>query len=187
MMATNPKLPDFPDMPPRRPADEHGKVSMIRQNRFPWPLIGLVTGAALLIAIIAVLPRAPRPTNQPAGAQIPRQPTGRQIQLTNVRLATSPVGNAAYIDAVLHNQGNTDVTGVQVRATFLGPDGQITGTEVAAVSAEAGEGTTTQDLTKEPIKPNDYRAVRMYFEHTPAAWNHQVPELMVAAVTGTAP
>jgi hypothetical protein len=35
MMATNPKLPEFPDIPPKL-EHRHGKVRMIRQSKFPW-------------------------------------------------------------------------------------------------------------------------------------------------------
>ena len=59
-MATNAKLPDLPDIPPRRPENEHAKVQMIRQSKFPWPIVILIAGAALLLAIFALLPRAPQ-------------------------------------------------------------------------------------------------------------------------------
>src|SRR5215472_6110903 len=145
-MATNPKMPDFPNAPPRRPGGEHGKVQMIRTSKFPWPLLALVAAAALLIAIIAVLPRGPHVTGPPSAAQVPRQPTAEQIQLTNVKIVPAPAGDAVYLDAVLHNVGNTEITGAQVNAQFLGKNGQPLGTKLAAVQAIEGGGPVTQSL-----------------------------------------
>jgi Protein of unknown function (DUF3426) len=186
MMATNPKLPDYPDIPPRRSADQHGKVQMIRQSKFPWPLLGLIAGAALLIAIIAVLPKSPHVSRTPSAAQVPPQPTAEQIQLTNVQIAPAPVGDSLYLNAILHNAGDTAITGVQVNAQFMSANGAVVGNTNGAVQAVFG-GTSSEDLTQAPIKPNESRPVRIYFEHTPKSWNHQVPQLTVTTVTGTTP
>jgi len=186
-MATNPKLPDFQNPPPRRDADQHGKVQMIRQSKFPWPLLALIVGAAMLIAIIAVLPKAPKLSRTPSAAEAPRQPTVEQIQLTSVRVVPAPVGNPLYLDAILHNTGNSEITGVQVVGQFLGKTGQAVGTQTSVVQGAEGGGTTTQDLTQAPIKPNDQRPVRILFDRVPAGWNHEVPNLTVTTVTGTTP
>jgi hypothetical protein len=188
MMATNPKLPDFSDVPPRRPEHEHAKVQTIRKSKFPWPILILIAGAALLIAIFGLLPRTPHVTTPPTGAQLPQQPTAEQVQLTNLKLAPAPAGGAAYLTALLHNTGNTAITGVQVQAEFIGRNGPVLATLTVPVQGFVGGGnTTTQDLTEAPIKPNESRPGRIYFEHTPAGWNHQLPELTVTTVTGVTP
>jgi hypothetical protein len=46
--------------------------------------------------------------------------------------------------------------------------------------------TQTEDLTKAPIRPNESRPIRIYFDHPPAGWNQQMPELTVVTVTGAA-
>lgn len=185
-MATSPRMPDFPNIPPRRPEDEHSKIHTLRsKSKFPWPLLALIVGAAILATIIAVLPGGPHLRKQPVGAQVPAQPTVQQIQLTNVQLVPSPVGDAIYISVVLHNAGNYDITGVQVSAQFLNNNGGIAGTETGAV--QSVNGTTTEDLTKAPIKPNEARPVHLYFEHTPKGWNHELPNVKVTTVTGTTP
>jgi hypothetical protein len=184
-MATNPKLPDYPDIPPRRIANDHAKVHMIRQSKFPWPLLALIAGAALLIAIIAVLPRGPHVTKAPAGAEIPKQTTAEQIQLMSVQTVPSTVGGALYLGAMLHNTGNTAITGAEVNAQFLGRTGETLG--AANGTVQAASGAVGQDLTQVPIKPDETRPVRIYFEHTPKGWNHQVPVLTVTTVTGTTP
>jgi hypothetical protein len=185
-MATNPKLPDFPNVPPRRPDNARGKVQMIRQSKFPWPLVILIAGAALLIAILALLPKAPHLTKAPTGAQVPQQPSADQVQFTNLKLAAAPAGGAVYMTAILHNAGDTAITGVQVQAEFLGRNGPVLDTLTVPVQSLADR-TNPQDLTQSPIKPNESRPVRMYFQHTPAGWNHQLPELTVTTVTGTTP
>jgi hypothetical protein len=186
MMATNPKLPDFPDIPRRASENEHAKVQMIRQSKFPWPILILIAGAALLIAIFVLLPKASHLLTSPPGAQAPQQPTADQVQLTNLKLAPAPSGGAAYMTAILLNTGNTAISGVQVQAEFLGRNGPVLTTLTVPVQGLADR-TTPQDLTTSPIQPNESRPVRIYFEHTPAGWNHQLPELTVTTVTGTTP
>jgi hypothetical protein len=186
MMATNPKLPDYPSISSRRPANEHGKVQLIRQSKFPWPILAIITGAALLVVIIAVLPKVPHLSNVPSGAEIPKQPTADQVELTNVKITPAPTGDATYLTAMLHNTGNSEITGVQVQAEFLGRNGPVLASVTKPVEGLAN-GTTGQDLTQAPIKSNESRPIRVSFEHTPKGWNHQLPELTVTAVTGTTP
>ena len=182
-MATNPKLPDYPDIPPRKPAD-HTKVRMIRQSKFPWSIVVIIIAAALIISVIGFFPKGPRKVTAPAGAQIPPQPTAAQFEFTGVQIDPSTVGDALYLKGVLHNAGDTAITGVQVNAQFMGPNGTVAGSELSKVQAVFG-GTSAEDLTQAPIKPNESRPVRIYFEHAPRGWNHQLPALTVTAVTGT--
>ncbi len=179
-MATNPKLPQQRD-------DLNARL---RQNQpksgAPWVLIALIVAAALLVALIALLPRAPKASPTPAAADVPAQPTGQQIQLTDVKLAPSPEGKFVAIYATLINAGGTDITGAAVDGKFAGKDGAILSTLRAKVmGVEGGTAAVTQDLTQAPIKPNDKRPVRMVFEGVPDGWNHEVPALTVALVTGT--
>lgn len=190
-MATNPKLPDYPNIPPRRSDGEYAKVQVIKKSKFPWLIVGLIAGAALLIAIIALLPKAPHVTTPPTGAEVPQQPTAEQVQFTNMKLTRAPVGGAAYLTGILYNTGNSAITGVQVQAQFLGRNGPILDTVTKPVKGIVGGGSagavTDQDLTQAPIKPNESRPIRIYFEHTPTGWNHELPQLTVTTVTGTTP
>jgi len=112
-MATSPNIPQ------RRQETEHAKVQMIRQSKFPWLIVILIAGAALLLAIFALLPKAPRMTAPPTGAQVPQQPTADQVQLTNLKLAPAPTGGAAYMTAILHNTGGA-ADGTGPAASVLG-------------------------------------------------------------------
>lgn len=185
-MATNPKLPDYPDIPPRKRVDDHTKVRMIRQSKFPWSIVGIIIGAALIIAVIGFFPKGPRQVTAPAGAQIPPQPTAAQIEFTGVQIEPATVGDAVTLNAVLHNAGDTAITGVEVGAQFLGANGKPAGTTMGKVQPVYG-GISAEDLTQAPIKPNESRPVRIYFEHTPKGWNHQLPALTVTTVAGTTP
>ncbi len=181
-MATNPKLPD-------RDRDSRDLRLHLRQNApksgAPWVPIALLVAAVLLIALIAFLPRTPKVAPTPSAAEIPPQPTGEQIQFTNVKLIPAPVGNAVALDAVMTNAGGTDVNGVAVDGKFLGQDGRILATQRARVmGVEGNTAGDTQDLTQAPVKPNSQRPVRIVFDNVPAGWNHQMPELTVALVTG---
>lgn len=182
-MAANPQ---FPPPGPRRRPELAPKVTRLKQGKFPWPLLAIIATAAILVALIIWLPRTPQTQAPPAAAQIPQQPTAQQIQLTNLNLQTAPVGTAIYVQGVLHNQGTTEITGVQVQATFHAADGKVLGTETSPVESLAGPSQTqAEDLTKNPIRPNQMRTFRVYFEHYPAGWNKQIPELKITEVTGT--
>lgn len=44
-----------------------------------------------------------------------------------------------------------------------------------------------QDLSRDPVKPNEARPFRIYFRNVPAGWNHEVPAVSISTVTGTKP
>jgi hypothetical protein len=75
---------------------------------------------------------------------------------------------------------------VQVEAQFLGRNGPVLATETRPVESLTGA-TSSANLSQAPIKPNESRPVRIYFEHTPVGWNHRLPQLTVTNVTGTTP
>lgn len=180
-MATNPRIPERRD-------DKELKLHLRQhapKSGAPWVPIALIVAAVLLIALIAFLPRAPKATQTPSAAEIPPQPTGEQIQFTNIKLVPSPVGSAVALNAIMTNAGGTDITGVAVDGKFLGQDGRVLATERAKVMGiEGNTAGDTQDLTQAPVKPNSQRPVRMVFDQVPQGWNHELPGLTVAMVTG---
>jgi hypothetical protein len=181
-MATNPQFPEQ-----QRP-HLHPKLQTPPKRQFPWTLIAIIIAAAILAALIAWLPRTPKKQLPASAAQVPAQPTGNQIQLTNLKMTPSTVGSSFYVQGMLYNNGNTDLNGVQVQAAFHGINGQVLQTQTLPVQGVVGNsGTQVQDLTQAPIKPNESRAVRIYFDHYPAGWNKQMPDLKVTAVTAHAP
>jgi Protein of unknown function (DUF2393) len=184
-VATNPQFP--PNMPRRGPR-EVPRLQLLKKKSFPWTLLAIVVAAAILAAIIYWLPQTPRASNAPAGADIPSQPTGSQVQFSGFKLNAAPVGNAFYLDGQLSNHGTTEITGVQVQVNFLGNNGQVVGSETRPVGELSSHADLkSENLVDRPIKPNETRPIRIYVEHAPAAWNHQLPELTVTEVTATKP
>jgi hypothetical protein len=183
-MATNPRIPE-----PHDPATVHDNHATVheedsRKRRFPVPLAILIVAAVILALLIWYLPRTPVPTAPPSGAVVPAQPTGGQVQLTNLSLASSPVGDQVYINAILHNAGNTTITGVLANVTFPGSNGQTSATIQAPVEALTGaNNTVSESLLDHPIPPNGQQAVRIAVPKAPPGWNRQLPGIAVATVT----
>ena len=176
-MATNPRIPEHRDLP-----------TLVAQKRkrssAPWVLFGIFVAAIILAAILIWLPRDPRPTNAPSNAAIPSQPTGSQVQLSNIRLSSAPLGGQMYIYARLWNTGQTTINGVLVNVTFPGKDEKPVATFASRVESYANN--AAQPLVDAPIKANEAREIRIPIENVPAGWNHQMPEIKVQDVTAFA-
>jgi hypothetical protein len=46
-----------------------------------------------------------------------------------------------------------------------------------------GHNLVSDPLTKDPIKPNDTRPVRLGLDNVPRDWNHNLPEIQIVTVT----
>lgn len=175
-MATNPRLPEERDVYP--------KFRLQPKNRIPWVWVAIIAAAVLLLALIIFLPRTPREEMPANAAQVPPQPTGSQIQFTNLKLAPAPTGGSVYLQGMLVNTGRTAINGVLVDATFQAINGATVDTARRPVEGlVGGSNPTTQLLTEAPIKPGEARPVRIAFDHLPEGWNHALPALTVVSVT----
>jgi hypothetical protein len=175
-MATNPRLPEERDV--------HPKFRLQPKSRVPWAWLAIIAAAVMLLALIIFLPRSPRTAAPPNAAQVPPQPTGSQIQFTNLKLAPAPTGGAVYLQGALVNTGQTAINGVLVDATFQAANGATLETSRRPVEGlVGGSNATTQLLTEAPIKPNESRPVRIAFDHVPEGWNHALPALSLVSVT----
>jgi hypothetical protein len=180
--------PQFPPNLPRRGPREVPRLQLLKKKGFPWTLLAIIAAAAILAAMIYWLPQTPRGSMAPQGADVPPQPTGSQVQLSGFTISAAPVGNAFYLDGQLSNHGTTEITGVQVQVSFLGNHGQVVGSETRPVGELSSRSDLkSTDLVDRPIKPNEMRPVRIYVDHAPADWNHEVPQLTITEVTATKP
>jgi hypothetical protein len=163
------------------------KMHVPRKKHFPWPVVALIAAALMLLAIVMRMPTTPKKVQPPSAAEVPPQPTPGQVQISNVQLTPSPVGGALNLQAMLQNNGDTDITGIEVQGNFKGTNGQNAGSENAKVEAVGSSNASAQDLTIAPIKPNQTMPIRIRFDHYPANWNKEMPELVVTQVSGTTP
>ncbi len=185
-MATNPKLPNQRESRLPEDRDLHPKLQQQLQptSRVPWILVAIVVAAAILLAMIIWLPRTPRATN-PSGSQVPPQPTGDQVQLTNLTAVPGPTGASLYLEGRLLNTGPTAINGIEVDATFKSINGQNLETIRRPVEEMVGNsGTTYEPLANSPIKIDEARPFRISFDHVPEGWDHKLPALSIVAVTG---
>ncbi len=180
-MATNPRIPEE--------QDQHPKLPVERKKQFPWPLIAIIVAAAILAALIVWLPKAPKAKTPPTAAQVPQQPTGNQIQLTNLKITPAPTGGAFYLDGTLVNNGSTTINGIQVELDFKNLAGQTIEKETLPVEGivQASNPPQIQNLSAAPIQPRQTRPFRVSVTHVPAGWNQQVPEMKILTVTGSNP
>jgi len=179
-MASSPQFP-----PPRRGPHVVPRLPVERGRQFPWPLIGLICAAVLAAGLVFLLPRLHVARMSPTGAVIPQQPVPGEIELSGFKMTAAPTGGAYYLDGLLFNHGKTDVTGVWVQLNFVGTNGKAVGSELRSVAEMNQQLNGAQNLIQNPIKPTETRPVRIYFDHPPANWNHQIPGLVVAEVTAT--
>src|SRR5436305_3704231 len=151
-MATNPQF-----RPGKEPSDkpdihEVPRLQVSPKKEFPWLLVSLASAAAILIVILVMLPRAPKARPSPTAAQAPVQPTPGEIQLSHFKLTAVPTGDAYYLEGLLFNNGNTDITGVQVQVSFKGPQGETVGEETKPIGEIVDpSGANATDPVQAPI------------------------------------
>ncbi len=184
-MATNPNLPRQGPTP----VPQHPRIPRPKKQ-FPWALIAIIVAAAILAAIIYWLPQSPKAQTPPTAAQVPPQPTGSQIQLSNLKITPAPGGGAFYLDGTLINNGNTSINGISTELSFKNLRGQTLETEqvpVQAIASKNGQPAGTESMAQDPIKPRATRPFRISVTHVPEGWNHQVPAVRILSVTGANP
>ena len=171
-MATNSRIPDPTTLPTLR--EQKKKPS----GGSPLVPIGILVAAVLLIALILWMPRTPRGTAGPSAATVPSQPTGGQVQITNVQFSPAPVGQSMYIYATIFNAGTTAINGLSMNVAFA----DQSGTQLPATTAIA-ENRDGKNLVDEPIAPKATSQIRIPIQNVPQNWNHQVPGLKIDTVT----
>lgn len=178
-MATNPQYP-------QRNRDDHAHMDLMKGGggKGWWPLVIIVIAAAILIGLIVWLPRAPKRTVAPAGAQVPPQPTANQVQLTNLNFTTPTQGGATNITGTVYNNGNTAITAIMAQATFSNINGNNLETVTGPFLSLNPDGTT-QDFLSNPIKPGERRAFEMRIERVPEGWNRNLPAIRLTEVAST--
>ncbi len=182
-MASNPRIPESLD--PREKSHTGGLRPEKPSSGRTGTILAIVVAVLLLGAIIYFMPRAPKATAPSTAADVPQQPTGQQIQLQDLQMSMAPAGGSMYIQAMLNNNGQQTINGIDAQVKFRAQDGTIVGTENSKVLGlkKEGQAFIQDDLTQNPIKPNDARPVRIPVDHVPQNWNHAMPEIVITGVT----
>ncbi len=176
-MATTPQRPPEPP----RLQDDHAKVVVTKARNLWWPIVIIVVAAAILVALIVWLPRSPRQVAPPSAAQVPPQPTGTQIQFTNLRMSTPTPGGAVNLTGNLLNNGNQAINGVTVEATFRGIKGNNLETKTVELIGLNSDGQT-YILQQQPIKPQATARFELRFDRVPEGWDRNLPALRITQV-----
>jgi hypothetical protein len=184
-MATDPRIPLSPrDTQNRRP-ELVPPAPKRPGSGLPGLLFAIIVAAALIAAIVYYMPRAPKKSPAPTGAQAPVQPTPNQLQFSALHLALGPTGNEMTLQGQLMNAGNRPILGASVQLAFMGANGQVVGRVIKPLEGMVAKGGVlqTDDFGTDPIKPNQTRAFRVTVSPVPAGWNHQMPQMTVMTVS----
>lgn len=181
-MATNPRIPDS-GSPIQRPTG--GMKPEKPKSGLTGTTFALIVLGLLLAAIIYFMPRTPKTPPGKPGAEVPQQPTGEQVQLEGLRMVKSPNGGALSIQGMISNRGTQTINGIAMDAVFHDQNGGIVGSQRVPVMGLKAQGNQFQvdNLTNDPLKPNDTRPFRITVDSVPQGWNQQMPELKIATVT----
>ncbi len=188
-MATNPRLPNdernrerkepqlVPNSDPLHPKRPGGGL--------PGVLIGILVAVVLLGVLAYFLPRMPKNRPPAAAAQVPGQPVPGELQLQGMQLIAGPTDSAFYLDGNVTNTGPHSITGIVADVKLRNDLNQV----ILDVQRPL-EGMAMKDhdlisdpLTKDPIKPNDTRPVRLGLDNVPSRWNHNLPDIHIVTVT----
>jgi hypothetical protein len=181
-MATNPRIPDQRD---RNRGPVLAPKMTVTKRRSVLPLLALLAGIAILAVIITQLPRAPKQTPPPTAGEIPNQPTGAQLQVSQLKL--SPVGpdGSINLDGMVFNSGDQPVLAIATEAIFHGANGQVIDRVPAAMLSVDNNGGATKTFADDPLKPQARHPFRLQFHNIPQTWDHKVPELRITNVSST--
>jgi hypothetical protein len=182
-MATNPRIPDQRD---RKGPVLAPKMELQDKRGRSWlPWLALLAGVAMLAAILYYMPRAPKASAPPAAATVPNQPTGAQLQLSQLQLSAPGPDGSVNLDGMIFNNGNTPVLAITAEATFRDQSGQIISRVPTGMLSVDKDGAATKTFADDPLKPQGQRHFRMQFHNLPDTWNHQAPEIRISDVSAT--
>jgi hypothetical protein len=183
-MATNPRIPDQRD---RRGPVLAPKLT-VEKRRPSWlPWLALLAGIAILAIIIWQLPRTPKQMAPATNGEIPNQPTGAQIQLSQLQLSPRGPDGSINLDGMLFNNGNQPVIAVATEVIFHDANGQVIDRVPSAMLSVEKNGGPTKTFADDPIKPQAMRPFRLQFSNVPQSWDHKVPEIRITEVSSTTP
>lgn len=151
----------------------------------PGVVLGILVALILLGALVYFLPRTPKNRPPATAAQVPAQPVPGELQLQGMQLVAGPTDGAYYLDGNVTNTGPHSITGIIADVKLRNTQNQVVLDVQRPLEGMAvhDHGLVSDPLTKDPIKPNDTRPVRLGLDNVPSSWNHNLPEIRIVTVT----
>ena len=167
----------------------HGDPQLVKQSRFPWPMVALIVAGLMLLAILWLRPNRTLRSATPGDTEVAVQPTADQVRFENIEIVPSPTpagtaGNNVTVQADLRNYADIPITGVLVEGVFADQNGEAIYRQKQPVNAVEGGAKNTKEapLKDSPIARRGVHAVRMTFSAVPVNWNKRPPQLNVTDV-----
>lgn len=148
----------------------------------PW----IVAGAVVLLIAAVLVVVGLRSKASAAGSGQP-DAYAAQIALTGITLSQSSNmagSQITYVDGEVVNNGNRTVTGITVLTVFLDNAGQPGKAERAPLSLIRTRDPyiDIEPVSADPLPPGGRKPFRLIFDHVPAEWNQQNPQIRIQQV-----
>ncbi len=184
-MATNPRVPyqerRAPQLVPNR--------NPVRPKRpgsgLPRLIVGIIVALAFLAAVVYFVPRTPKHRAPGSAAQVSTPPVPGELQLQGMQLIAGPADGSFYLDGNVTNTGSHAITGIMANLKLRGTQNRVVMDVQRPLEGMAmrDRSLVSDPLTKDPIKHDDTRPVRLSLENVPPDWNHNLPEVQIVTVT----
>ncbi len=183
-MATNPRIPPVESRGPQLVSTPPVRPPSRARRRIPLVMLCIAVAALVLGSVLYSRPRSPKPAPVSHAAMlIPVPADNSDIELSGVQLGNpGTAGIALTLEGQIANHGTTPLTGAVVQVGFRDEGGNSLAVSQRPIQGIAsGNCEVSSEFVSHPIKPNDIRLFCVAVQ-APEGWNHQLPELKVAAI-----
>ncbi|HEV8524214.1 MAG TPA: hypothetical protein VGQ71_06925 [Terriglobales bacterium] len=163
----------------------HGPFSQPEETASRWKPITI--GAAVIVLLIAAIAWYGRKTGERTVPAAP-DPYIANLAISDLKMhaAESFVGaTVTYLDGKLINKGDRTVTQAIAEVMFRDALGQVVLRDQRPIHVLVWQGPDRNvvDMRSAPLAPGASADFRLTFEHIPADWNRQYPEVRIVHVT----
>ena len=128
-------------------------------------LTGRLLSTLLAVVLLAVVLRYLPPGSRNAQARTGNHSTVAtpdDVRLGNVQMSWAPAGEALYLDGVITNTGEHNVTGATVQVDFHDEQGKVVNSMQKPIvgMAHGGVDLIRNEFARNPIQPNEMRFFR---------------------------
>lgn len=177
---------------PRTTVSERGPLMVVspswrgeRKQSSPLKrrLVSTAIALAALVLVLRYLPTQPRDA-QARVAQTAALETPSDLRFSGLQIKQATEPNSLYVDGMVTNAGNEPVKAATAQVDFYDAQGALVASVKAPLVGMSHGGTDTvgNEFVRNPIGPNEMRVFRVAVEKIPPTWNHEIPQMKVAAL-----